>query len=158
MEHKAPWLFCWAAETSPERPVHDPQAGTGRDSPHSPERWAERGLFPAQEGPAGAARIHPHRRQINPQTNQSHGAYSPMAFLLGGGGFAGTPRVIVRRRAQARDSPYSLERGRGGASRVVPAQTRAAYSLGRIPIGGSFGISNRSDKKSVFYKSVSQPL
>lgn len=42
--------------------------------------------------------------------------------------------------------------------RVVPAQTRAAYSLGRIPIGGSFGISNRSDKKSVFYKSVSQPL
>lgn len=30
--------------------------------------------------------------------------------------------------------------------------------LDRIPIGGSFGISNRSDKKSVFYKSVSQPL
>lgn len=81
-----------------------------------------------------------------------------MAFLLGGGDFTGAPRVIVRRRAQARDFPPSLERGRGGASRVVPAQTRAAYSLGRIPIGGSFGISDRSDKKSVFYKSVSQPL
>ena len=25
-------------EVSPERPVHDPQAGTGRDSPHSPAR------------------------------------------------------------------------------------------------------------------------
>ncbi len=42
--------------------------------------------------------------------------------------------------------------------RAVPAQTRAAYSWVGFPLGGSFGISNRSDKKSVFYKSVSQPL
>ena len=81
-----------------------------------------------------------------------------MAFLLGGGGFAGAPRVIVRRRDTGRDFPHSLERGRGGASQVVPAQTRAAYSWVGFPLGGSFGISNRSDKKSVFYKSVSQPL
>ena len=59
---------------------------------------------------------------------------------------------------RGRDSPHSPERRRSGGSQVVPAQTRAAYSLGRIPIGGSFGISDRSDKKSVFYKSVSQPL
>ena len=43
---------------------------------------------------------------------------------------------VIYGRAQARDFPHSLERGRGGASRVIPAQTRAAYSLGRIPIGG----------------------
>lgn len=73
-------------EVSPERPGHDLQAGTGRDFPHSPERWAERG-FP---------------------------------------GCSGT-------------DPGGIQ-------------------LDRIPIGGSFGISNRSDKKSVFYKSVSQPL
>lgn len=74
-------------EVLPERPGHDPQAGhRGRDFPHSPERWAERG-FP---------------------------------------GCSGT-------------DPGGIQ-------------------LGRIPIGGSFGISNRSDKKSVFYKSVSQPL
>jgi len=48
--------------------------------------------------------------------------------------------------------------GRSGGSQVVPAQTRAAYSWIGFPLGGSFGISNRCDKKSVFYKSVSQPL
>lgn len=36
-------------EVSPERPGHDLQAGTGRDFPHSPERWAER-EFPGYSG------------------------------------------------------------------------------------------------------------
>ena len=81
-----------------------------------------------------------------------------MAFLLGGEDFTGAPRVIVRRRDTGRDFPHSperwAERGFPGCSGTDPG----GIQLDRIPIGGSFGISNRCDKKSVFYKSVSQPL
>ena len=83
---KAPWLFCWVREVSPERPGHDSQAG-------------RRPGFPAQPGKGP------------------------------GWGFP-------------------------GCSGTDPA----AYSWGGFPLRGSFGISNRCDKKSVFYKSVSQPL
>ena len=80
-----------------------------------------------------------------------------MAFLLGGGDFTGAPRHSP----QAGAGPgFPAQPGKGpgwgfpGCSGTDPG----GIQLGRIPIGGSFGISNRSDKKSVFYKSVSQPL
>ena len=57
-----------------------------------------------------------------------------MAFLLGE--VSAERSGVIYGRAQARDFPHSLERGRGGASRVVPAQTRAAYRWGGFPLGG----------------------
>lgn len=65
---------------------------------------------------------------------------------------------MTRRRDTGRDFPHSPERW---AEREFPGCSGTdpgGIQLDRIPIGGSFGISNRSDKKSVFYKSVSQPL
>lgn len=79
-----------------------------------------------------------------------------MAFLLGE--FSPERPGHDPQASAGRDSPHSPERRRSGSSQVVPAQTRAAYSWIGFPLGGSFGISNRCDKKSVFYKSVSQPL
>ena len=80
-----------------------------------------------------------------------------MAFLLGGGGFSGTLRRDLRAGAGPgfpAQPGKETERGFPGCSGTDPG----GIQLDRIPIGGSFGISNRSDKKSVFYKSVSQPL
>ena len=159
MEHKAPWLFCWAGEVSAECPGHDLQAG------HRP-------AFSAQPGKVGGAGVlssprrlsrscpHPPASPPHKSPNQSKpwSMKAPWLFCWVGEVSPECPVHDQQAGHRGWDSPHSLERGRGGASRVVPAQTRAAYSLGRIPIGGSFGISDRSDKKSVFYKSVSQPL
>ena len=56
-----------------------------------------------------------------------------MAFLLGVGGFAGTPRVIVRRRVRAGISRTARKGGRSGGSfqprkaqQELPASTRIA--------------------------------
>ena len=65
---------------------------------------------------------------------------------------------MTRRRDTGRDFPHSPERWAGWSFPGRSGTDPGGIQLDRIPIGGSFGISNRSDKKSVFYKSVSQPL
>lgn len=79
-----------------------------------------------------------------------------MAFLLGE---VSPERPGHDPQASAgRDFPHSPERWAGREFPGCSGTDPGGIQLGRIPIGGSFGISNRSDKKSVFYKSVSQPL
>ena len=156
MEHKAPWLFCWGRFRR-NAPGMTCRRGTGWHSLHSPAR-AGAGALP---NPVRSSRScpHPPASPPNKSPNQSKPWSMKAPWLFCWVGEVSPERPGHDPQAgTGRDFPHSLERGRGGASRVVPAQTRAAYSLGRIPIGGSFGISDRSDKKSVFYKSVSQPL
>lgn len=142
-------------------------AGTLR---HDPQVW-HRLAFPAQPGKVGGAgilssprrlsRSYPHPPASPPNKSQTQSKpwsmKAPWLFCWVGRLRRNAPGM-TRRRGTGRHSLHSPERGRGGASQVVPAQTRAAYSWGGFPLGGSFGISNRCDKKSVFYKSVSQPL
>ena len=142
-------------EVSPERPGHDLQAGHGPGFPAQPGKVGGAGVL---SNPGRLSRSCPHRRQINPQTNQSHGAIKAPWLFCWVGRFRRSAPGMTRRRARA-GIPRTARQGAGaGVSRLFLVQTRTAYSWIGFPLGGSFGISNRCDKKSVFYKSVSQPL
>ena len=157
MEHKAPWLFCWVGEVSPEHPgmtCRRVRAGILRTARQEDGARA----LPSPGRPSRSC-PHPPASPPHKSPNQSKpwSMKSPWLFCWAAETSPGRPGHDP----QAGHRPtFPAQPGKGpgwgfpGFSGTDPG----GIQLGRIPIGGSFGISDRSDKKSVFYKSVSQPL